>query len=192
MPSPPPPPIQVLLLDVDGVLTDGRIRLADDGREIKVFSARDGLGIRLWLASGRQIAFVTGRASAAVEARAAELGVSSVLTGVGDKGAALQELAATFGTPPRQIAAMGDDLPDLAMMRRAGFAIAPADAAADVRAAAHLTTTAPGGAGAVREAIEFLLRAAGAWEEVTAPFTSHAPERSHHGHSGPPFPPISG
>jgi len=182
-----PSDIRWLILDVDGVLTDGRVQLAADGSEIKVFSARDGLGIRLWLDSGRSAAFITGRAGPAILARAKELGVTHVLTGIGDKAAALRSLMNEHNISSGQIAAMGDDLPDLPMLRLAARSAAPADAASEVRMAADIITVAGGGDGAVREFIEQLLREAGEWERVTAVFLDPAaasPSRA--------APPISG
>ncbi|MFM9059455.1 MAG: KdsC family phosphatase [Planctomycetaceae bacterium] len=160
--------VELLLLDVDGVLTDGGVTLGPDGGESKTFHIRDGLGLRLWQRAGYRAGIVTGRTSRAVERRAAELGIDLVRQGVTDKGAAVTELAAACGLDLARTAFMGDDLPDLAALARCGVALAPADACAEVRAAAALVTGAPGGRGAVREAVERMLRARGAWEALAA------------------------
>ena len=158
--------IRLLMLDVDGVLTDGSIVLDEKGREIKRFHARDGLGIKLWMGLGYEIAIVSGRTSDAVEARMAELGVTTVMQGVSDKRAALKRLCERLGIEPASAACVGDDLPDLPAMRRAGYAIAVADADPRVRACADYVTKAPGGRAAVREAIEHLLERMGRLDEV--------------------------
>lgn len=158
--------IRLLCLDVDGVLTDRGLWVDAAGRELKRFDVRDGLGIRLWLASGREIAVVSGRPGTAVRHRLSELGVHRLVAGSGDKVAALTPILGELRLDWPQVAMVGDDLPDLPPLRRCGFPIAVADAAAEVLAAAAWTTTHPGGHGAVREAIEHLLRAGGAWEDA--------------------------
>lgn len=160
--------IELLLLDVDGVLTDGSVVYADDGTELKRFHVRDGTGLKLWRAAGKRSVIVSGRKSVAVERRAAELGIDPVLQGRDDKLAAFAEVLAATGLRADQVCAIGDDLPDLPVLRRCGLAVAVADACAEVRTAAHYVTAAPGGRGAVREAIEWLLKAAGRWDELTA------------------------
>ena len=160
--------IELLLLDVDGVLTDGSVVYLDDGTELKRFHVRDGSGLKLWHTAGKRSAIVSGRKSTAVERRAAELGVSPVLQGRDDKLAAFTEVLTATGLRPEQVCAVGDDLPDLPVLRRCGLAIAVADACAEVKAAAHFVTGVPGGRGAVREAIEWLLKAQGRWAELTA------------------------
>ncbi len=160
--------VELLLLDVDGVLTDGGVTLGPDGGEFKTFHIRDGLGLRLWRGSGRRVGLVTGRASRAVEARAAELGIAIVRQGVADKGSAVAAIMAECGLDAERTAFMGDDLPDLAAMTRCGVALAPADACAEVRAAAAVVTRMPGGRGAVREAIERLLGARGEWDAIAS------------------------
>jgi 3-deoxy-D-manno-octulosonate 8-phosphate phosphatase (KDO 8-P phosphatase) len=156
--------IELLLLDVDGVLTDGSVIYADDGSELKRFNVRDGSGLKLWHAAGKRSAIVSGRMSAAVERRASELGIGPVLQGREDKRAALAEVLAATGLRAEQVCAVGDDLPDLPVLRRCGLAVAVGDACPEVRAAAHLVTSAPGGRGAVREAIEWLLKLTGRWD----------------------------
>ena len=160
--------IELLLLDVDGVLTDGSVIYTDAGEELKRFHVRDGAGIKLWLAAGHRAAIVSGRASAAVDRRAAELGVAPVLQGRADKLAALAEVLATTGVPADRVCAVGDDLPDLPVMAAAGLAVAVADACEEVRAAAHRVTMTPGGHGAVRETVEWLLKAQGRWAGLIA------------------------
>jgi YrbI family 3-deoxy-D-manno-octulosonate 8-phosphate phosphatase len=158
--------VRLLVLDVDGVLTDGSLPFSGEGQPTKTFNVRDGLGIKLLLQAGLQVALLSGRASAAVETRAAELGIPHVLLGVKDKVAALGDLLAQLGLEEGQVACMGDDLPDLEVLRRVGYPMAPADAVAEVKAVARLVTRAPGGRGAVREAAEYLLRAQGRWGTV--------------------------
>jgi 3-deoxy-D-manno-octulosonate 8-phosphate phosphatase (KDO 8-P phosphatase) len=162
--------VELLLLDVDGVLTDGAIVYADDGAELKRFHVRDGSGLKLWQSAGKRAAIVSGRNSLAVTRRAAELGVAPVLQGHADKLAAFEALLADTGFRPEQVCAVGDDLPDLPVLRRCGVAVAVADACPEVRAAADYVTAVPGGRGAVRDAIEWLLRSQGRWESVVAKF----------------------
>lgn len=160
--------IELLLLDVDGVLTDGTVIYSDSGEELKRFHVRDGSGLKLWRASGKRTAIVSGRASAAVERRAAELGIAPVLQGRDDKPRAFEEVLAAVGLTADRVCCVGDDLADLPILTRAGLAIAVADACPEVRAAAHLTTITPGGRGAVREAVEWLLKLQGRWDELIA------------------------
>ena len=160
--------IELLLLDVDGVLTDGSIVYADDGRELKRFHVRDGSGLKLWHSAGKRSAIVSGRASLAVERRAAELGIRPVLQGRDDKLAAFAEVLTATGLKPEQVCAIGDDLPDLPVLRQCGLAVAVADACPEARGAAHYVTTVPGGRGAVRDAIEWLLKLRGEWAGLTA------------------------
>jgi 3-deoxy-D-manno-octulosonate 8-phosphate phosphatase (KDO 8-P phosphatase) len=151
------------VLDVDGVLTDGRLVYGAVGEDTKVFHVRDGYGIVAALASGLDVAIVSGRASPAVERRLAELGVTEVHQRVADKAAVLAELCTRRAVTPDRVAYMGDDVPDLPLMRRVGLALAPADAVPEVRRAAHWISRRAGGSGAVREAIEWLLRVRAAW-----------------------------
>ena len=160
--------IDLLLLDVDGVLTDGGVIYADTGAELKRFHVRDGSGLKLWHTAGKRSAIVSGRRSVAVERRAAELGIGPVLQGRDDKLAAFVQLLAATGARPEQVCAIGDDLPDVPVLRRCGLAVAVADACPELRAVAHYATAAPGGRGAVREAIEWLLKASGRWDELVA------------------------
>jgi 3-deoxy-D-manno-octulosonate 8-phosphate phosphatase (KDO 8-P phosphatase) len=153
--------IKLLLLDVDGVLTDGRITYNDSGRELKSFDIHDGLGIKLLQRGGVQVGIVTGRQSAMVDRRAAELGINILLQGREDKRVALQSIQEQLGLSTHEIAYMGDDLPDLSAVRHAGLGLAPANAVTIVREHAHVVTTACGGSGAVREACEFILASQG-------------------------------
>lgn len=148
-------------MDVDGVLTDGSIHLDDAGVETKRFNIRDGFGIRLWQALGFGTGIITGRSGLAVQHRARELGIGHVIQGSGDKAAALAGLVAKTGITPDRIAYIGDDWPDLPVLRRVGYPMAVADADPRVLELAAFTATRPGGAGAVREAIEHLIRAKG-------------------------------
>ncbi len=151
--------VRLLVLDVDGVLTDGRLHITADGEETKVFHVRDGSGIVAVQRAGIQVAIISGRASAAVTRRAAELGIQHVRQGIGDKGAALEQLLHELQLAPELLACVGDDTPDLPMLERASLAIVVADAHASVRPAAHWITTAAGGHGAVREVCDLLLHA---------------------------------
>lgn len=160
--------IRLLALDVDGVLTDGSIMLDDNGVETKRFSVRDGQGIAAWIRMGFDIAIITRRSGQALQYRCRELGITRIVQGCQDKSAALDQLIADTGIPAAQIAYIGDDWPDMPPLRRVGFPIAPADAALRVKQLAALVTTAPGGRGAVREAIEHLLTAQGLLEKAIA------------------------
>jgi len=153
--------VRLLALDVDGVLTDGRIYLSGAGEELKVFHVRDGSGLVAVQRAGIAVAIVSGRDSAAVRRRAEELGIGHVRQGVGDKGAGLDQLLAELGVGREATACVGDDTPDLPMLRRAGLAIAVADAHPAVLGMAHWVTPSPGGRGAVRDVCDLLLSARG-------------------------------
>ena len=155
--------VRLLILDVDGVLTDGRLYYGPDGSEYKAFHARDGSAMKGLMASGVPIAIITGRTSAAVDRRAAELGVPHLFTGADDKARALAELAERSGIDPARMAHAGDDLADLALFARTGLAFAVPDAHPTVLARADYVTTAVGGAGAVREICDLIRRAQGTW-----------------------------
>jgi len=155
--------VALLVLDVDGVLTDGGVRLDADGREGKRFDVQDGLGIKLLQKAGVAVAIITGRSSEAVAVRARELGIERVHQGVTDKVAVLDGILADLGLEPRQAAYMGDDLPDLGPLRRVGFPAAPANAVPEVRRLVRHVTRAAGGRGAVRELAQHLLEAQGRW-----------------------------
>lgn len=160
--------INLLLLDVDGVLTDGRIVYDDHGTEIKTFHVRDGLGLRLLIEAGVKVALVTGRRSKALLRRCRDLGIDRIYDGVIEKEVLLPEILARQGLEAEVTAFMGDDLPDLPIMRRVGLAIAVADAHEQVVAAAHMVTRNRGGHGAVREVCEALLKARGVWDSIMA------------------------
>ena len=150
-------PIRLLVLDVDGVLTYGRLYFGARGEALKVFDVRDGLGIVQLLRAGVAVAVISGRRSPMVSARCRELGVSHVYQGVTDKLAVLQRLCAQLRLTPAACACVGDDLPDVPLMRIAGLAYAVRDAHAQVRRAADRVTRLPGGRGAVREVCDQLL-----------------------------------
>jgi 3-deoxy-D-manno-octulosonate 8-phosphate phosphatase (KDO 8-P phosphatase) len=152
-----PTTIKILVLDVDGVLTDGRLYYAADGEALKVFHVRDGHGIKSLLAAGIEIAIISGRSSPALERRARELGIRHIYQGIEDKGVALANLLDELGFSAAQAACLVDDTPDLPMMHIVGLPVAVADAHPRVLAAAKLVTRLPGGAGAVRELADQIL-----------------------------------
>ncbi len=158
--------IRLILLDVDGVLTNGDIIYDDNGNEIKVFNVKDGLGIRLLMKAGIHVGIVTGRSSEALRHRCRNLGITLIYDGVRDKGALLDEIVEATGVHPEQIAFMGDDLPDLPIMRKAGLSITVADAHQSVIEKADMVTCACGGKGAVREVCEKILKSQGKWEKL--------------------------
>jgi 3-deoxy-D-manno-octulosonate 8-phosphate phosphatase (KDO 8-P phosphatase) len=160
--------LQLLALDVDGVLTDGRVIYTHGGDEAKTFDIKDGLGIKLLQAAGIEVVIITGRRSAMVDRRAAELGIEYVIQGREDKLTALNELLSHLKLSAEQVAYMGDDLPDLAAIQTAAMGCCPADAVEEVRHHAQWVATKPGGKGAVRELAEMLLRSRDQWETVTA------------------------
>jgi 3-deoxy-D-manno-octulosonate 8-phosphate phosphatase (KDO 8-P phosphatase) len=149
--------IRLIAFDVDGVFTDGRFYLADDGTESKAFHTQDGYGIRRVLEAGIQVAVISGRHSAAVERRMAELGVGHLFLGCKDKVAAFTALIAKLGINASQTAYAGDDLPDIDLLQQAGVSFAVANAQADVKAICDFTTSKPGGFGAVREICDLVL-----------------------------------
>jgi 3-deoxy-D-manno-octulosonate 8-phosphate phosphatase (KDO 8-P phosphatase) len=146
-------------LDVDGVMTDGKLRYGPNGERDKVFHVRDGHGIKALRAAAIEVAVISGRRSTAVLRRCRELGIEHVLQGVEDKGAVFESLIAKLGVPARQCACVGDDVVDLPIMQQVGFAVAVADAHASALGAAHRRTRIPGGLGAVREVCDWLLSA---------------------------------
>lgn len=162
--------IQLLCLDVDGVLTDGGLLIDDHGVETKRFHVRDGAGLRMWMHSGGHVALITGRRGMAVRHRADELGIRHVLQGSSDKLADFRNLLEQLEVSASQAAMLGDDLPDLPIMRLCGYPMAVADAVPEVRAVARFVTVRPGGHGAVREAIEHLLEARQALDEARKMF----------------------
>ncbi len=162
--------IRLLLLDVDGVLTDGRLYYGNSGEELKAFHIQDGLGIKLLQGQGIEVGIITGRVSGLLARRAAELGIRRVIQGREDKSRALDELLADTPMPLAQVAFMGDDLPDLPAMARVGLALTVADCSSTVAARAHWRSRRGGGRGAVREAAEFILEAQGKLEAALEDF----------------------
>jgi 3-deoxy-D-manno-octulosonate 8-phosphate phosphatase (KDO 8-P phosphatase) len=160
-------PIQLLVLDVDGVLTDGTLVFTATGEAGKRFHVRDGLGIRLLMSAGIEVAVVTGRRSDAVAVRCREIGMREelVLQGSRDKADHLDQLEQMLQLGDHQVSAVGDDLPDLPMLSRVGFAACPANAAPEVAAVCHLVCGTEGGRGVVREVAEVILKAQGRWQE---------------------------
>jgi 3-deoxy-D-manno-octulosonate 8-phosphate phosphatase (KDO 8-P phosphatase) len=162
--------IKLLILDVDGVLTDGSVIYNDDGLETKAFNVKDGLGIRLLMEAGIHICIATGRRSQALLHRCKDLGIEHVFDGLSDKAAILDLIIDRTGVSAGEAAFIGDDLPDLPLMRRVGLSIAVADASEIVLENADMVTLAPGGQGAVREVSETLLKAQGLWENILKRF----------------------
>ena len=160
--------IRLVAFDCDGVLTDGTIRITSTGREIKSFSVLDGTGIKWLQRAGLQTAILSGRKSRAVTLRAGELGIRHVLQGVKLKTNGLRTLLARSKVAPEEICFVGDDLPDIPVMRRVGLAVAVADARPEVRRIAHWTTRAKGGRGAVREVAEKILKLQSKWGALVA------------------------
>ena len=166
--------IKLLLMDCDGVLTDGRVWLFDNGEEQKGFHTRDGLGIELWHRAGLKSGIISGRNSSAVERRARGLGMSYVVQGVADKVQAFTEILAEAGVTNEEVAFIGDDLNDIPLMTRSGLGIAVADASLETRDAADYVTQLAGGYGAVREVIELILKAQNRWDDLTADYMENA------------------
>ena len=158
--------IQLLCLDVDGVLTDGSIVIDDQGVESKRFHVRDGTGLRMWMRMGGRVALITGRRGMAVRHRADELGIRYLIQGSTDKLADFRGLLEQLELKASQAAMLGDDLPDLPIMRLCGYPMAVADAVPEVRAIARFVTVHPGGHGAARETVEHLLQASDRLEEA--------------------------
>ncbi len=156
-------PIELLVADVDGVLTDGVITLDSDGIETKHFHVRDGMAYALWHKAGKHAAILSGRSAPAVAHRAAELKIAHVLQGHEQKAAPLRILIERLGLAPEQVCFVGDDLADLPALSAVGLAACPADAVAEVKDAADLITQAPGGRGAIREVVELILKSQGTW-----------------------------
>jgi len=160
--------LRLMVFDVDGVLTDGRLWFGPSGEALKAFHVRDGHGLKLLAECGVAAALLTGRRSPALVARAAELGLRHVLQGVEDKRPAFERLLAQLGIEPADAGYMGDDLPDLPVLGRCGFACAPPDAHALALRRAHYVSDAPAGAGAAREVCEYVLGAQGRLEDALA------------------------
>jgi 3-deoxy-D-manno-octulosonate 8-phosphate phosphatase (KDO 8-P phosphatase) len=158
-------PIRLILSDVDGVMTAGELFYDSLGASIKQFHVRDGMGIKVWLQAGFSFGIVSARSHPAVRMRATELGIKHLLQGVDPKLPAVLELLESIGVTADQTAYIGDDLADLPVLRRVALAVAPADACADVIAAAHWIMPRGGGQGAVRDLIERIMRARSMWEQ---------------------------
>ncbi len=158
--------IKLMALDVDGVLTDGSIVVNGDGSETKFFNVQDGHGIRMWLRAGLKIALFSGRASQPTEIRAKQFGIEYVFQDCHDKLPILERFLQQQNLSPKQVAYIGDDLPDLPVIKYVGFGVAVANAADEVKKHADLVTTRSGGAGAVREVIEYILKDTGKWQEL--------------------------
>jgi 3-deoxy-D-manno-octulosonate 8-phosphate phosphatase (KDO 8-P phosphatase) len=159
-------PIRLILSDVDGVLTDGGIIIDNQGVETKQFHVRDGQGIRLWQKAGYKFGLITLRSSQIVKIRVAELGIEIIRQGIEHKLDAMREIIADLRLAPQQVCYIGDDLPDLALVRGVGLGVAVADACEELKEAAKYTTRLSGGKGAVRETIELILKAQRRWEDL--------------------------
>jgi len=162
--------IQLLLLDVDGVLTDGSIIYSDEDSETKVFNVKDGYGLKLVMSTGIKVGLVTGRTSKALHRRCRDLGIKYIYDGVQQKAQLLDKIVLETGVDADNTAFIGDDLPDIPLMKRIGLSIAVADAHEMVRDYSDWITSAPGGRGAVREVCDALLKARGHWEKLMAKF----------------------
>ncbi len=163
--------IKLLILDVDGVLTDGRLYFDNHGNEMKAFNTQDGQGIKSLMATGVQVAIITGRSSAVVARRARELGIDLLIQGREDKWNALQEVFTDLNLNPEEIAHMGDDWPDLSIMTRVGLALTVPNAHSSVAEYAHWISHRAGGEGAVRDACDLILQAQGNVEQAVARHT---------------------
>ncbi len=163
-------PVKLLILDVDGVMTDGSIVFDSDGRETKSFNVKDGHGIKLFMRAGLKVALITARSSKVVSKRADELGISIVRQGAKDKLSAFTEILKELSLTPAETAYIGDDIIDLPVLTRVGFSVAVADAVAEVVKRVDYVTESKGGRGAVREAVEVILKAQSKWEEVLEPY----------------------
>ena len=177
--------IRLILLDVDGVLTDGQVRVHGDGSESKSFGIRDGIAVVWAQRTGVRVGLLSARTSATTPHRAAQLGVSLVHQGVTSKMAAYERILADERVTDAEVAYMGDDIVDLAVLGRVGLSAAPADAVDEVRARVAWVSRANGGAGAVRELVETILRAQGRWDDLVASYLGegssmprHRPERT--------------
>ncbi|MCX7665765.1 MAG: HAD hydrolase family protein [Gemmataceae bacterium] len=158
--------IQLLILDVDGVLTDGKVTYSDAAEELKSFHVRDGSGIKYWMQSGKSLAIITGRSSPTVSRRSQELGIPYLFQGVSNKQAQARQLQNLLQLSKEQTAAIGDDLADLGLFHQAGYRVAVADACEDLIAQADYVTQNKGGCGAVREVIEKILKHQGLWKRI--------------------------
>lgn len=164
--------IRLLVMDVDGVLTDGTIIVNADGSETKQFSVLDGHGIRLWKRAGLDVALISGRASTPTQLRADQLEIEHVFQDCHFKLPVLKDLLQKLNLAPEQVAYIGDDLPDLPVVRYVGFGVAVANSVETLKLAADYTTSCPGGKGAVREVIEFVLKSTDRWDSLMERYLS--------------------
>jgi 3-deoxy-D-manno-octulosonate 8-phosphate phosphatase (KDO 8-P phosphatase) len=164
--------IKLLLLDVDGVLTDGNITYSDTGDQIKTFHSRDGFGLRLLMDSGIKVGIITGRKSKALEYRCNNLGITLLLDGIKNKSTALDKITALTGILPENTAFVGDDLMDLPVMKRVGVSFCVFDGCQEVKIHSDIITTQKGGQGAVREICETILKAKGLWDTILNKYLS--------------------
>ena len=162
--------VKILVLDVDGVLTDGRLFYHDDGTESKAFDVRDGHGTKMLKQAGIETVLISGRSCPSVDKRAADLGITEVVQGVRDKVPILEEIISQRDLKLEEVAFVGDDVVDLTVMNRVGFAVAVPDASEYLFDTAHYVTLAPGGRGAVREVAELILGVQGLWNKVASPY----------------------
>jgi 3-deoxy-D-manno-octulosonate 8-phosphate phosphatase (KDO 8-P phosphatase) len=168
--------IRLVLLDVDGVLTDGRVLVHSDGTESKFFAIRDGISLVWAQRAGLRIGLLSARSSLTTLHRAAQLGISLIHQGVSNKLSTYERILADTGLTDAEVAYMGDDIVDLAVLARAGFSAAPSDAVAEVRSRVDWVSRYPGGSGAVRELIEDLLRAQNRWEAIVSSYAQEPTE----------------
>lgn len=162
--------VEGLILDVDGVLTDGRVYFGSEGEAFRAFSVRDGLGLAILRKLGYRVAILSGRESPTVRHRAEELGIDPIILGETDKAEGLRRILENWSLPPERVAAMGDDFLDWSMLSVVGLSLAPSDAHEQILSCVDHVVSAPGGRGAVRDACELLVRASGRWAEVLEHF----------------------
>ncbi len=162
--------VKLVVLDVDGVLTDGALIYGDRGEELKIFNVHDGTGLALLLQAGVDVIWITGRESTAVALRGREIGIKAVFQAVRDKLSLFLSILKERGLTNEQAACMGDDIHDLSLLAHAGLAVAPANAQPALKRLAHYVTTCPGGRGAVRELCDLILQARGEWEGILERF----------------------
>jgi len=165
-----PASIRLIVSDVDGVWTDGKVVYVGDTREIKEFNVRDGLGVKIAQKAGIVVAAVTSRSSRALERRCSELGVTYLVQSASSKVDEMRKIALGLQIPLDEVCYVGDDLPDLAAIKATGFSAAPADAVPEVRAAVSVTLTSRGGEGVIRELVELILRKRGDWDRIVSEF----------------------
>ena len=162
--------IKLIILDVDGVLTDGRVIFSSSGEELKCFNAQDGCAMVLARRAGIKIAFITGRSSAILERRAREHNVTEVFQNVFNKLEVFNRLLGKYQLQPDEVAFLGDDLVDIAVMKKSGLAVAVVNAVPEVKDVSHYITKREGGKGAIREIADLIIKSQGKWQEVTKPY----------------------